>query len=228
MSQSKKHKIDSITAIDDSTTTTDEKDMEQINFGPEFCRDLKVIYNNKCFNVHRCTLSQHSKYFETLLSSCKNETVIHLPIQYACDQKNTICTYEDLKSLLGIMYSNKSITYNEMFKDKDNDGTERIYYYNMISHWAHYLECSFIETTVKTHILTYIHKYDMAADYYNMLFCAETLHYDDIKNILIPKIGNTLLQYRNKEIFKDQYNKFWPLLSRKTIEEIYEVVLTRR
>ena len=80
--------------------------LKQLYYGPQFCSDLKILYDDICFNVHRCKLSEFSKYFEALLSSMSSdeESIIRLPIiEYPT--KELVSSYRVTK-FFKLIYSN--------------------------------------------------------------------------------------------------------------------------
>lgn len=221
----------SINSLDDENKNTsnitlktlaeEAASLKQLYYGPIFCSDFKILYDDTCLNVHRAFLAHFCKYFETLLSSFgfNEEKIIHLPVIVSPHKKQNRGT-KYMNQFFEILYSNKPLTKDLFEKDSK-------YFIYPLADISHYLECSYIEKFIEGIVVEHIsveNKYRRW--WWCTLYYAETYHWTEVKEKLIINIGENLYQLRTDE-FKECYEIYWPLLTHKTTEAILEAALAK-
>lgn len=91
---------------------------------------------------------------------------------------------------------------------------------------AHYFQCIQLENTLESFMIS-VAVADLLpdSDTWKELYIAETFHWEKAKNHIIHFIGKRLPFCKTDIQCIEGYNKIWPLLSRATIENIYNVYI---
>lgn len=210
----------------DEEKISDNDYLEQIYFGPRFINaDLKIVYRTHCYNVHSAVLCNHSKYFCNLLESQKPPfEIIKLPdLQHIF---GSVIDPDRVKQFFEVIYSNENVIYSDFFRF-DDEPIPR-WRFNSMVHLAHYFQCEKLEKDLQTIVKNW-----SFASYrlWDFLLAAQTYNWPtELQNKVIEMIGKKLISLRtnNHQKGKSRYDSVWPKLSRKTVEEIYEIALISR
>lgn len=229
MSGEKKRKvleIETIVKALDEEKISDNDYLEQLYFGPRFITaDLKIIYRNHCYNVHSAVLCNQSKYFCNLLESQKPPfEIIKLPdLQHIL---GSVIEADRVKQFFEVSYSNENVLYSDFFHF-DNEPKARWRFKSMV-HLAHYFQCEKLEKDLQAIVKNWsFASYSL----WDFLLEAQTYNWPtELRTKIIEMIGKNLISLRtnNHKKAKARYDYVWPKLSRKTVEEIYEIALKSR
>lgn len=218
--------IESLDPQEQTKQTILVENLEQLYFEPKFNSDLKIIYGNKCFNLHSAILCTHSKYFYNLLENQKQPyEPIELPIAKDC--LTVEIPASRVEEFFNIIYSNEPVQEKDFFHYiPKKEPLARWDFYTTI-HLAHYFQCEKLEKNLQSFPNNWNDPTCPIQWYF--LLMAEIYNWPiQLKNQLIQTIGESLDKLRKNdedEQVKLIYEFVWPKLSRKTCEEIYEITI---
>ena len=170
-----------------------KQDDIEVYLEPKFCSDIVVVYLDRRFHLHRCTLARDSIYFRTMLETDNELKQIDLvSIQ---DLSNHTITTQQMYWFFQLLYNKDLLSGPEpsRVQEKDDPSSEKLLWLNMV-HLAHYFNVAWLESKVQTHLMQFVKARQQ--DGSNIFYLNTALRYNwsviqpDLLNIIARNLHN--------------------------------------